>query len=273
MLKPAKLYKYQSFSNQTIENLKSQIIFFSHPNKFNDPFDCSFVDIESSLSDDDYKQLYDHFFNLTDDNGREEMVDLFLDEKGSYTGFFKTETHRALNTMFNDPEMPLFYDRTINKGIACLTSKHDDILMWAHYADGHRGFCLEFDRSIVPFNSAKKVKYSKRRAHFDIVDAIVNKNAQTFVNLIFNKFKAWKYEAEWRMVHNESGDLPFIYEAKALTGVYFGSEMKHVHKEIICLILSGQNPDVKFFNGQRSGSLFEVSFQEVIYTPHIQLEE
>lgn len=38
---PPKLYKFQSYNKQTVENPKNQCIWFSNPEKFNDPFDCS----------------------------------------------------------------------------------------------------------------------------------------------------------------------------------------------------------------------------------------
>ena len=38
--KPFRLYKYQSYNIQTIDNLLKQQLWFSNPLKFNDPFDC-----------------------------------------------------------------------------------------------------------------------------------------------------------------------------------------------------------------------------------------
>jgi hypothetical protein len=29
-------------------------------------------------------------------------------------------------------------------GVACFSALPDDLLMWAHYADKHRGVCLKF---------------------------------------------------------------------------------------------------------------------------------
>lgn len=37
------------------------------------------------------------------------------------------------------------------KGVCCFSEKWDDLLMWAYYADGHKGFCLEFDTNYEPF--------------------------------------------------------------------------------------------------------------------------
>jgi hypothetical protein len=30
-------------------------------------------------------------------------------------------------------------------GVCCFTTDNRNPLMWSHYADGHKGFCLEFD--------------------------------------------------------------------------------------------------------------------------------
>ncbi len=41
------------------------------------------------------------------------------------------------------------------RGVACFSAKVDDILRWSHYADGHRGSCLEFDTGLEPFSKAR----------------------------------------------------------------------------------------------------------------------
>lgn len=53
---------------------------------------------------------------------------------------------------FNDPFDTALIDnaylRSINfnnEKILCLTQSHDNFLMWSHYADHHRGFCVEFE--------------------------------------------------------------------------------------------------------------------------------
>ena len=39
--KPKRLYKYQAYSVQSLDNLKNQILWFSKPPAFNDPPDCA----------------------------------------------------------------------------------------------------------------------------------------------------------------------------------------------------------------------------------------
>jgi len=34
-------------------------------------------------------------------------------------------------------------------GIFSLSKKYDDELLWAHYANSHKGFCIEYDLEIL----------------------------------------------------------------------------------------------------------------------------
>jgi hypothetical protein len=38
---PPKLYKYQPYTTQSLDNLKNRQLWFSKPSRFNDPFDCA----------------------------------------------------------------------------------------------------------------------------------------------------------------------------------------------------------------------------------------
>ncbi len=50
-------------------------------------------------------------------------------------------------------------------GILSLSKVRDDILMWTHYADRHRGLCFEFDGSANCnfFGEAQPVVYGEYR--------------------------------------------------------------------------------------------------------------
>lgn len=85
--------------------------------------------------------------------------------------------------------------------------------MWSHYADGHKGFCIEYDFSceaeelldilILP------VIYSSERPKFPwnvalAVDKDANsvkvEGARTMLRSLLTKDNAWGYEDEWRII-------------------------------------------------------------------------
>ncbi|HZV69559.1 MAG TPA: DUF2971 domain-containing protein [Saprospiraceae bacterium] len=152
-------------------------------------------------------------------------------------------------------------------GISCFTEKFDDLLMWAHYADGHKGFCLEYDTSQEPFSKLHKVNYVK---------SVPKLNSNKFLDgseepsgiveaYLTTKYIDWSHEQEWRVLHKEMYKVIYLLPS-ALNAVYFGSKMDLVNFEIIALILKGQNPKVKFYQMNKDPSDFKITATEVNYT-------
>ncbi|MGT2429382.1 DUF2971 domain-containing protein [Cupriavidus basilensis] len=68
--------------------------------------------------------------------------------------------------------------------------------MWAHYADSHKGICLEFDATSVFMAHAQEVKYSGERAAINFTDS---KDAM-LEKALLTKSDHWSYESEWRLI-------------------------------------------------------------------------
>lgn len=92
----------------------------------------------------------------------------------------------------------------------------DNLLMWAHYADGHRGVCLEFDmcqwlkhlkeQDKVKFWGyvLRKVQYDTTRLEVDLgapTDLDGTPNLELLFDIIYRKHQHWKYEQEWRLYY------------------------------------------------------------------------
>jgi hypothetical protein len=80
-------------------------------------------------------------------------------------------------------------------GIACFSKVRDDILMWAHYADKHKGLCFEFDGSANCnfFGEAQPVACEDFTAVSLDEDSMMER-------LILTKSKHWSYEREYRII-------------------------------------------------------------------------
>ena len=137
-------------------------------------------------------------------------------------------------------------------GILCLSESAESLLMWAHYADSHRGFVIEFDE-LSPFfdrrvnpddelRHLRKVSYSPKRPSLTLADV------EDFAPFM-TKGTDWKYEAEWRMIvpldtaSTVIGEEPhavhlFEFPAQAITSVVLGSRMAAQKKEEVRRILS-----------------------------------
>lgn len=109
--------------------------------------------------------------------------------------------------------------------LKCFTEKHDNLLMWAHYADNYAGMCVAYDftqaqelllRHLFPV-VYKKERFSHqplKYAHDDLAnlkraledfDSITEENALLNVMSAFLvKSEAWKEEYEWRILYTYS---------------------------------------------------------------------
>jgi hypothetical protein len=135
--------------------------------------------------------------------------------------------------------------------------------MWAHYSNGHRGFCLEFDSGARPFVDAKKVLYqsSAPQVHPIRLMRRAMPSDELVDLLMLRKFEMWSYEQEWRLLHRKAGSA-LRYEPSALTSIYFGVEMPEREHELVRRILAGTS--TAFHRLRRAASGFAV---EIDTTP------
>jgi len=85
----------------------------------------------------------------------------------------------------------------IDSGIFCMTPKPNNLLMWAHYADQHKGACIKFDllKDVTTFNFPKSVDYSDDYYSYNYL-----REQGKASMAIWHKSKEWAYEEEFRIV-------------------------------------------------------------------------
>ncbi|NIU01942.1 MAG: DUF2971 domain-containing protein, partial [Nitrosopumilaceae archaeon] len=118
-------------------------------------------------------------------------------------------------------------------GVLSLSAKNDNILMWAHYADYHKGFCIEFKRSQAnALGATKPVHYVKEYPFLSYFDDLPGNIVK---KMILTKAEDWSYEAEWRGLNTI--DTEVYYTDDMITGIIFGFRMPEDHNNEICQIL------------------------------------
>lgn len=197
---PATLCRYRSVSDlarsRTQRVVETGLHYFASPSSFNDPFDCR--------------------PNFTID-GPEDVVRDYLHGMWARQAphLPEAERHAEVDVILSDPSLDpripdnnkLFaaaYDSlvTAQVGVLCLSEAHDDIRMWSHYADCHRGICLIYETSYEFFAHAQPVRYQLERPR---VNPIAQSTDQMLDNAIFTKSSAWAYEKEWRILNYRQG--------------------------------------------------------------------
>ncbi len=261
---PEKLYKFESFSELSLRNLKRQAIYFGSPRGFNDPYDCAITAQINNLNPEQVEQYKNNL--LVDGKTPIEVKSYLTTNTEHEIGEFVKKIVAAT--------IPGLKEDFISQcGISCFSEINNDLLMWSHYGGRYKGFCLEFDSKKPPFNRARKVTYTYSMPEVDPMGFLLEGQGPTdFIDLFCIKSKSWEYEKEWRVFHKQAGTL-FTYPTEALTGVFFGPDIEPECLEIIALILRGQNEKVKLFQGKRSQESFKVEFIEVDYTTNLDAKK
>ena len=201
---PPSIFKYEAFSAQSLLNLKSQVIYFGPSSGFNDPYDCALKASIADPTDDDVQRVFDRLAAKT---------------QPTYSGLLapeiKAQFVKVANLAFS-VQRDKFVEGV---GVTCLSEQNDDLLMWSHYGGSYRGFCLEFDTAYAPFNIIRKVKYVEEMPQATLEEVMIRDDDDLFLDFLCTKSVAWKYEKEWRAIHDVAG-TPVGYEAGALKAIY-----------------------------------------------------
>ena len=248
------LFKYLDV-NGAFAMLSKRTLQFTNSFYFNDPFDChpSLIDFSS-----DPGICYGETFK---DRIRE----------------VRRNTHDRLRE---------------NTWICSLSKINDSLLMWGHYANNHKGVCVELNMAhvikcldarhgTVVNNVGLEVQYK------DIVQKPdYFKNHQNYHEYqISTKGKDWEYEQEWRLyiVHPSPMymGMPFkpergkIYDWKmtrvypvlggeCFEAVYLGAMMSDEDKQKIMKLAWKLNPDIKIYQMKVNPDAFKLDVSKIV---------
>jgi hypothetical protein len=225
---PRWLYKYFSLNiEQKPERLEwirkilvEGMIYFPAASSFNDPFDCRPIYDTNGTTEDQWRDYFNevlqrHEPHLTSSQ-RREKVENFLNEirKGDQS-VVRQGAQQDFETRMNDN----IYNRT---GILCLSDKYDNLLMWSHYADSHKGICIQFDMNKARnyFLRILNVDYSDL---YPVINPAVDNESIMYTKALLTKSTAWQYEDEWRMTAYKEGPNYFQVPAGMITSILLGA--------------------------------------------------
>lgn len=119
-------------------------------------------------------------------------------------------------------------------GVLCYSEINNSVLMWGHYADCHRGICLEYDPHCVavePSNMLYKVRYQDERPI--VARFLEREDSGELAKALTTKARYWEYEQEWRAIENHGAKQKIPFSAQALTGVILGSRISPAHEGLV----------------------------------------
>lgn len=238
---PFSLFKFRAIDKRLIESLINQTLYFATPDKLNDPFDCR-IDLQKALI-------------------RAEM---------SATG----KRRAFLSSFLATPEFFRNWRATFDKMGVCSFSEETiegtlmETLMWAHYADDHRGVRLKYQFRAAflmgDMATAQEIVTSQNVEYLD--DSLVPwlaENApmdmtefakELAKRYLRTKSPAWAYEQEARIIRQKSG--PFKLKDVFLAEVCFGLQTAQDDRELVVKLAQSYCGGVKFSRMERGETEF-----------------
>jgi hypothetical protein len=143
-----------------------------------------------------------------------------------------------------DAEMSLF-------GVLSLAERWDCPLMWSHYADEHRGLCIEYDLIENACSNIKQVSYKHPRSIriSELIQWKLSKSTEAQKRILdtyfFAKSPQWRYEREWRDLHPSCGVNPAPFR---ISGVYFGLRCDAAIQTSVVKLFANSDSPIKFYN-------------------------
>ena len=131
--------------------------------------------------------------------------------------------------------------------ISCFSKNNNGPLMWAHYADRHKGICLVYDRNIL----LKNIRVGNPDVDFMTVvygakpnvALLENNNTISFEadkQIISTKDKIWRYEKEVRLfyevpINSDEQSLPI--GASPLKAIIYGANIPNDDRDAVSEII------------------------------------
>lgn len=228
-----KVYKYRGGLQRDLESLKNNQFYAAQPCMLNDPIEMIFYSEKATREIKILKLLYANPKHSGDE----------LDDA------LKNLEHIALKC-----------------GIFSLSQCHTNELLWAHYANSHQGFCIEYDLDLLVCAYKRhgnkldffpiEIAYLAHPDEADLKFSILENNDE---KSLFKKFfgfksKAWQYEQEIRIVTNRFGS--FSYPFRAVRAIYFG--VKIMPEQITEVMSTLQGRDISYYQMTVQSNSFQL---------------
>jgi hypothetical protein len=228
---PARLYKFRQFSPNHLDALRKGVLWMTSPDKFNDPFDTTvYFDIDRFFLED---LPYQAFIDKVEEHDRarakgvpfrpEPLVnpitnkawrtktnaEILANEPADRRDKFRAVADHIMQAQGSQLRQQMKDHFRRGFSVLSLAGNPAALLMWSHYSDSHRGFCIEYDFGSLPYGDLRRrlcfpVLYRGKRT--DATRYMAKRDPSDFNNLFGQyvcllKERSWSYEQEWRIVH------------------------------------------------------------------------
>jgi hypothetical protein len=260
---PVDLYKFSSLEGERLQWFEGMVVrgelYFAHPYELNDPFECRPRFISSS--------------ETTDPALLKAKLRTYLKNQGLSRAQIRMlpqrppeEVARVLGEAYRLPD-----GEQRNVQMFCMTTTRDHPLLWAHYANGHRGACVHLDQHYIPFPAALPVHYETDYPVIPILDELPGD--EVYRRVLFVKAKDWKYEGEYRVIRymrSPTGNMDMKWTGQlaqaspsAVIGVTLGARISPENQAAVLDMVKRRSLAVPVWKAEPDEEQFGFNFTKI----------
>lgn len=246
------LFHYCKLDQRKFDSILKSQIYLDDVRNFNDPYELHYLHTADS---DDWAEQAKDYCKENDLPYDQDTFQKFIDRISSDP----VERETAMIRMAE------------NYSVCCFSRELLNPIMWAHYADNHKGICLiyGFDLGIgegnlvgIPDLDGKQISMFlddvSYQDTFPVFSAKKDPNTEMKNRKILStKGKVWEYEKEVRIVSKRRPGLGSIKE-KSLKGICFGLRFPKLSIEMYVSFLQKRFSWLKFYQIEKEIKTYEI---------------
>lgn len=150
------------------------------------------------------------------------------------------------------------YRRMTDKVVmSCFSTKQNSPIMFAHYADNHKGVCLEYE---VDSKDFFKVNYTEDYPKLELFNPMPD---SVIKYRLLTKHKDWEYESEYRLIQYNREPGTYSHQRIKLKAIYLGLNCEEKTKKEIKTIIANKKDELEIYSLSLPDDDYELQ-----YTPY-----
>lgn len=239
-----KVYKFRDFDGEgySLDALRNSYAWFSSPAELNDPFEgysnAGQLRLEG-VPERFMFRMYNHLLielEMAQTLVQAEQItrERYIRDPEGFKEVQREAVESFLKELADGRDSLGIFSTSISSDEHGIPAHYQNMLMWAHYGGGFKGFCIEWSQpdlmdSFERLNetvrvAGKPISYSvsPNICNFDEAEHI-NEVSMSFYKSLQVKHEQWRYECEYRFLAQSHGQM--FYSNDAITAIYVGGRI------------------------------------------------
>lgn len=293
--RPSHFFKYCTHAVAKIV-LSTSRIRWSSPLLFNDPFDCYFS-IEPKFDVAELERtVCDRFVDVV--CGEEEpkfvpgnpyvpILQQFRAYQSKSPELLRKiirevyPLHVASMRRLSDEARSEWLTESADYRLFCVCESKDNLLLWSHYTDCHRGVAFQFEaieELDVPLLEARPVMYSEEAPGLTTAEnwvetavglhPIEEAGESLWIRLVTTKARSWEHEKEWRVVtkrrdYESQGYEDTAFDPREISKIFLGCKMAEETRTALLEARKAQFSHAEVYQAKQSSRRFALDFERI----------